>query len=436
MRRLTLGLVLVLTSASAFAEAPPVSTPKQSEARLQQIEAKRLAQQEARRQAAEVARQAARDAQLQAAAAARVAAQQQQAETSGIPPAPGYVAPQAVPPDPAEAAKKNWATQVRSHTAQLLAKVATRRGHITVSFKVSETGDVFNVEVTGEPHDARLAAATLRSAHMPAPPDQRDHTITVGVNVQDGRGPMLGAHVDAAQTPTHESAKDRWLKDMVPAITAATIGDSLPPGIPAETKIEVGFRVNQDGRPSIVVFKGNQALKSFAERTLAKTKFGPLPNGIKSEQGFTWVFVTPGAGKDSQRSPPVAPSTKAKLTEVLDGSPKSGAPMTFTRSTPKATFDGENENQRWMNQVYAMLEAKIAQLPHSTSIPPTGKVAICFHVGTDGRIFSQEFCAKSGRPETDALVMRALHAAAPFPPPPTGINKGLIWVKKFDSTSP
>lgn len=142
---------------------------------------------QAQRDTAEAKRQAAGDAVPQASEETRRVAQQQQspkvADAPGIPPAPGHVpAPQALQ-DPVETAKLKWATQVRSRTAALMTGAAHRRGRIVLSFKVSEAGDVFNVSAIGEPHNARRAEAIMRTAHMPAPPDQRDHSITIGVTI-------------------------------------------------------------------------------------------------------------------------------------------------------------------------------------------------------------------------------------------------------------
>jgi periplasmic protein TonB len=83
-----------------------------------------------------------------------------------------------------------------------------------------------------------------------------------------------------------------------------------------------------------------------------------------------------------------------------------------------------------------MLEAKVQKLPRTEHYQAGGKVAICFHVDVSGRVILQEYCLKSGYPDVDRLAMRALQSAAPFPPPPPGLERGLIWVSTFDGQLP
>ena len=124
------------------------------------------------------------------------------------------------------------------------------------------------------------------------------------------------------------------------------------------------------------------------------------------------------------------------LLAALGGAPSFGAHMTFARPTPKTKIYGGTEDVRWMSEVEAMLEAKVQQLPKTAHYQAGGKVAICFHVSPEGRVILQEYCAKSGYPDIDQLAMRALRAAAPFPPPPPGLDRGLIWVSTFDGQTP
>ena len=125
-----------------------------------------------------------------------------------------------------------------------------------------------------------------------------------------------------------------------------------------------------------------------------------------------------------------------RLLASLGGAPNFGATMTLAKPTPKAKIFGGTDDMRWMSEVEARLEAKVQQLPKTAHYQSGGKVAICFHVGPDGRVLLQEFCEKSGYPDIDALAMRALHAAGPFPPPPPGLERGLVWVSSFDGQVP
>jgi TonB family protein len=121
---------------------------------------------------------------------------------------------------------------------------------------------------------------------------------------------------------------------------------------------------------------------------------------------------------------------------ALAGAPSLDTNLTIAKLTPKTKIYGGTDDVRWMSEVEAMLEAKVQQLPPSEHFQSGGKVAICFHVDVSGRVLLQEFCAKSGYPDLDRLAMRALQAAAPFPPPPPGLERGLVWVSTFDGQLP
>ncbi len=110
--------------------------------------------------------------------------------------------------------------------------------------------------------------------------------------------------------------------------------------------------------------------------------------------------------------------------------------LSFAKPTPKSKVYGGTEDVRWMSQVEGMLESKVVQLPRTAHWQTGGQVLICFHVDDNGRITVKEWCRKSGYPDVDQLAMRALMAAAPFPPPPRGIEHGLVWSSVWDGQLP
>ena len=110
--------------------------------------------------------------------------------------------------------------------------------------------------------------------------------------------------------------------------------------------------------------------------------------------------------------------------------------LSFAKPTPKAKVYGGTEDVRWMSEVEGMLEAKVTQLPRTQHWHDGGHVLICFHVDETGRVTIKDFCQKSGYPDIDQLAMRALLAAAPFPPPPRGVEHGLVWSSVFDGQLP
>ena len=110
--------------------------------------------------------------------------------------------------------------------------------------------------------------------------------------------------------------------------------------------------------------------------------------------------------------------------------------LSFAKPTPKAKVYGGTEDVRWMSEVEGMLESKVSQLPRTAHFQTGGQVLICFHVDESGRVTVKEFCRKSGYPDIDQMAMRALLAASPFPPPPRGIEHGLVWSSVFDGQLP
>ena len=110
--------------------------------------------------------------------------------------------------------------------------------------------------------------------------------------------------------------------------------------------------------------------------------------------------------------------------------------LSFSKPTPKSKVYGGTEDVRWMSTVEGMLEAKVSQLPRTAHFQTGGQVLICFHVDENGRVTVHEFCRKSGYPDVDQMAMRALLGAAPFPPPPAGVEHGLVWSSVFDGQLP
>ncbi len=133
-----------------------------------------------------------------------------------------------------------------------------------------------------------------------------------------------------------------------------------------------------------------------------------------------------------------APKRKDKAADVMASLAGSSAlpDLSFSKPTPKTKVYGGTEDVRWLAIVEGMLEAKVVQLPRTAHWQAGGHVAICFHVDESGRVTVREWCQKSGYPDVDDLAMRAFLAAAPFPPPPRGVEHGLIWSSVWDGQLP
>ena len=175
------------------------------------------------------------------------------------------------------------------------------------------------------------------------------------------------------------------------------------------------------------------------------------PDETKKEEAAKEEDLTKPDAEALDKAKPKATKKEAKSKEAkaapkvkripnalaaLAGAPSLDATMTFAKPTPKTKIYGGTEDVRWMSEVEAMLEAKVQKLPHTAHYQTGGNVAICFHVDTTGHVIERDFCKKSGYPDIDQMAMRALLAAAPFPPPPPGLERGLIWGTTFDGQVP
>ena len=133
-----------------------------------------------------------------------------------------------------------------------------------------------------------------------------------------------------------------------------------------------------------------------------------------------------------------APKRKEKVADLMASLAGSATlpELSFAKPTPKSKVYRGTEDVRWMSTVEGMIESKVTQLPRTPHWQAGGQVLICFHVDESGRITVKDLCRKSGYPDVDALAMRALTAAGPFPPPPPGVEHGLVWSSVWDGQLP
>ena len=134
------------------------------------------------------------------------------------------------------------------------------------------------------------------------------------------------------------------------------------------------------------------------------------------------------AKKTTTKQAKAAPKRKQKTTDVL-ASLAGSSPldtMSLAKPTPKSPVYGGTEDVRYLAIVEGMLVHKVSQLPRTAHWQDGGHVVIFFQLDPTGRVISKDFYAKSGYPEIDALAMRALIAAQPFPPPPHGLDRGQL----------
>lgn len=117
------------------------------------------------------------------------------------------------------------------------------------------------------------------------------------------------------------------------------------------------------------------------------------------------AVVPAGASAAPPPLPEPAPVARA------EAAPASRPPASGPAPAAADPFDG------WSRQVWAALDR---HRPRAEAGGTTARVA--FTVDTEGRLTALRLAASSGSPVFDREAMRSVRAAAPFPPPPSGVD--------------
>lgn len=186
-------------------------------------------------------------------------------------------------------------------------------------------------------------------------------------------------------------------------------------------------------RPKPAVAQPKEAAPDQAKEDAAKAPDETKPDAEALDKAKPKV-----AKQTRTKQAKAAPKRRQKPTNALAALAGSSqlAEMSFAKPTPKSPVYGGTEDVRYLAIVEGMLEAKVTQLPRTAHWQDGGHVVIFFHLDEGGRVISHDYYVRSGYPDIDGVAMRALLAAAPFPPPPAGLERGLIWGSKFDGQLP
>lgn len=174
------------------------------------------------------------------------------------------------------------------------------------------------------------------------------------------------------------------------------------------------------------------------EETAGKEEDKSKPDAEALDKASPKSPKPPTPKEPKTKAAKASPKTNQKTKQLFASLAGSDAlpQMTFAKPSAKTKVYGGTEDVRWMSTVEGMLEEKVGKLPHTQHWQAGGRVAICFHVDTTGKVTIKDWCQKSGYPDIDQIAMRALLSAAPFPPPPPGVEHGLVWVSQFDGQLP
>lgn len=203
----------------------------------------------------------------------------------------------------------------------------------------------------------------------------------------------------------------------------------------APTKMETPTQGQPQAAPAVAQPKEETKPAETKKEELAKEEDKTKPDAEALDKARP---KTAKAKQPKTKEAKAAPKRKKvpNALAMLSGAPQLDANLSFAKPTPKTKIYGGTEDVRWMSMVEAMLVSKVSKLPRTAHWQDGGQVVIYFHVDVSGRVISREIILKSGYPDIDALAMRALALAAPFPPPPPGLERGLYWGSKFDGQLP
>lgn len=287
-------------------------------------------------------------------------------------------------------------------------------------------------------HAALIAAFLYRDAHEEVVTARMEET-PVEVIVEKPPEPEKPKPAPEKKPPEPEKPKPK--EDLSPAMSA--------PRAPNEDKTKTETKEAKTAAPTKLATPTQGQPQS--QPAVAPPKEASAPAETKKDEAKEEDKSKPDAEALEKASRKVAKAKQSKTKEAkaaprrkqvpnalaaLAGAPQLNATMSFARPTPKTKIYGGTEDVRWMSIVEAKLESKVAQLPRTTHWRDGGRVVIFFHVDVSGRVIAREIIVKSGYPDIDAIAMRALNAAAPFPAPPPGLERGLYWASKFDGQLP
>ena len=287
-------------------------------------------------------------------------------------------------------------------------------------------------------HAAIITAFLYRDAHETIVTAKMEETP---VEVIVEKPPELEKPKPPPEKKQPEPEKPKPKEDLSPAMSA--------PRAPNEDKVKTETKEAKTAAPTKTETPAQGQPKS--QPAAAPPKEASAPAETKKDEAKEEDNSKPDAEALDKASRKAAKAKQSKTKEAkaaprrkaipnalaaLASAPQLNATMSFARPTPKTKIYGGTEDVRWMSTVEAMLESKVTQLPRTAHWRDGGRVVIFFQVDVSGRVIAREIIVKSGYPDIDQIAMRALNGAAPFPPPPPGIEHGLYWASKFDGQLP
>ncbi len=127
--------------------------------------------------------------------------------------------------------------------------------------------------------------------------------------------------------------------------------------------------------------------------------------------------------KTEQAAP--QPETQQKTTQASFSAFTPMPDYSFAPASRQAPIASGKAASTYLSVVYGMVMARI-HLPEVAARRAQTMGKITFSVDLAGSLLRERVVKSSGSPELDSAAMAAIHAAAPFPPPPTGTELSLI----------
>lgn len=158
------------------------------------------------------------------------------------------------------------------------------------------------------------------------------------------------------------------------------------------------------------------------DKTEDKPDAEPLAQAEKKE---------PAKSKDRQtkRDPVKTPPAKGKQKSVAEQlAALSPAPSYSLGSAAKrAPVGGGTEKSTYLSILYGLIMRHWRDPPSSNIRSLAAEGIIVFYVDDRGNLTHQAVYRASGRPDLDSAAAKAVRRAAPFPPPPRGMPRSIIF---------
>ncbi len=99
----------------------------------------------------------------------------------------------------------------------------------------------------------------------------------------------------------------------------------------------------------------------------------------------------------------------------------------FTAPPKTSPVGGGQAKTTYLTILYGLIMPHMRIPPRVREIPMSSKGVVAFYIDEMGNLTHQAVYRTSGLPDLDAAALAAVRAAAPFPPPPRGLPRAMLF---------